>query len=397
MKIGITLSLRDDYESMWINGIKLNVLNLAKTLQQVEGTEVWVLDTGNKVKDLSKVTWNPKKYPVYKYSDKWKELDLLIMLGTSLPKNLLDAIRVNNPNAKIVKYQCGNNYVIDMERAIFDTAGEAPPSWDQGHDQTWLIPQQENQNRDYYATVYRQSLDNVITVPFVWDPEHLQRSIAIMQHAGKKTPAYVLNKPRSERKLSVMEPNLNVVKFSMIPLMIAEQVYRNHGEGAFKQIYIGSGQKILKNEYYKKMIAHFDLVRQNPPLVKYVGRYPVTTFLAEETDIVISHQWENPLNYAYLDAMYLNYPIIHNADYVKDGGYYYSGFNVLEGAELLEDVLQNHDNNIQQYSEKNKPVLERYLTTNPAVVDTYRKLLENLFNPGTHELGSYDKKTNTIK
>lgn len=396
MKIGITLSLREDYESMWINGIKLNVLNLAKTLQQIEGNEVWVLDTGNKVEDLKKVTWDYRKYPIYKYSEKWKELDLLIMLGTSLPKNLIDAIKQNNPNAKVVKYQCGNNYVIDMERAIFDTAGDAPPSWDPGHDQTWFIPQQQYHNEDYYATIYRQESKDVLVVPFVWDPEHIDRHIAIMAAAGKKIPVYE-PKPRSEKKLSVMEPNMNVVKFSMIPLMIAEQVYRSYGDGAFKQIYIGSGQKILKNEYYKKMINYLDLVRHQPPLVKYVGRYPVTTFLAEETDIVVSHQWENPLNYAYLDAMHLKYPILHNAEFVKDGGYYYPDFKVLEGANILNDILENHDNNIEEYNAKNKMVLDRYLTTNPGVVDTYRKLLDNLFNPGSHEMGEYDKKTNTIK
>jgi len=396
MKIGITLGLTKDYESLWINGIKLNVLNLVKTLQQIKGYEVYILDTGSKVTDLSKVSWNAEKYPIYKFIDRWLETDIIIMLGTSLPEANIKKLKQHNPNAKVVKYQCGNNYVVDMERVIFNTAPEnAVPSWDGHHDETWLIPQQEYQNLEYFQAIYRQEKQQLKVVPFVWDPEHTDNYVNLIKTKGKKGPEYTIDKPREDRKISVMEPNLNVVKYSMIPLLIAEQVYRTHGEGAFKQIYIGSGDKILKNAYYKGMLKYLDLVNHNPPLVKYVPRYPVVTFLAEETDIVLSHQWANPLNYAYLDAMYYGYPLVHNADYIKDAGYYYEGFKVNDGTAQLESALSAHDP--VSYSEKNKPALERYLTTNPDVVDTYKKLIENLYED-KHELSyEYDWKTNLYK
>lgn len=396
MKIGITLGLTKDYESLWINGIKLNVLNLVKTLQQIEGYEVYILDTGSKVQDLTKVAWDFKKYPIYKFIDKWLETDIIIMLGTSLPEANIKKLKQHNPNARVVKYQCGNNYVVDMERVIFNTAPEnSVPSWDGHHDETWLIPQQEYQNLEYFQAIYKQQRHQLKVVPFVWDPEHMNNTVKIFEDRGKKTPNYLLDKPRSERKISVMEPNLNVVKYSMIPLLIAEQAYRQYGEGAFKQLYIGSGDKILKNRYYKEMIKYLDLVNHNPPLVKYVPRYPVVTFLAEETDIVLSHQWENPLNYAYLDAMYFGYPLVHNADYIQDAGYYYEDFKVNSGAEQLENALANH--NPKEYAAKNKPVLDRYLTTNPAVVETYKKLIENLFE-NKHQLSyEYDWQTNLYK
>lgn len=396
MNIGITLSLRSDYESMWINGIKLNVLNLSKTLQQIDNNNVWVLDTGTKVTDLKKVTWNTTEYPIYKWADKYKELDVLIMLGTSLPIELINSIKSELPNMKIIKYQCGNNYVIDMERVIFNTSPDAHPSWDSGHHQTWLIPQQEYQNKDYYQSIYRLNPEDVITVPFVWDPVHLDNEIK--SFGKKKSDIDYTPGKRSEKKLSVMEPNMNVVKFSMIPLMMAESVYRKSGNDAFKQIYIGSGNSILKNAYYKRMLTHLDMPHAKPQSkVKFIGRYPVITFLSKETDIVIAHQWENPLNYAYLDAMYFGYPLIHNADFIKDSGYFYEGFKINEGADLLEHVLEHHDNNIEEYKQKNKDVLDRYLTTNKKVVATYKKLLDNLVKPGTHQLGDYDKKTNTLK
>jgi hypothetical protein len=396
MKIGIIISLVQDYESMWINGIKLNALNLSKMLNQIEGADVYILDAGSKVSDLTKVSWDYKKYKVAKFVDMENELDVMFMLGASLPESRVLKLRETNPTLKIVKYQCGNSYVVDMERVIFNRAGEGEkPSWDRSHDETWLIPQQEYQNIEYYKTIYRQDSSKVKVVPFIWDPEPLDEFDKLLKISGKLTPNYT-PKTREDKKLSVMEPNMNVVKYSLIPLMMAEEIFREYGEEAFKQIYIGSGKKLLKNKYYMSMIKHFDVMHTNK--LKYVGRYPVSTFLSSETDIVISHQWENPLNYAYLDALYYGYPLVHNAEMIKDAGYYYSDFNISDGVDQLKFALNEHDNNLDEYNKKNKSALSRYLSTNKKLVDTYRKLLDNLFEPGTHELSyKYNWKTNLYK
>ena len=398
MKVGIIISLTKDYESMWINGIKLNALNLSKMLNQIEGLDVYILDAGSIVTDLKKVSWDYNKYKIAKFNDMKDSIDLLFMLGASLPDTRILAMKKKNTNLKIVKYQCGNSYVIDMERSIFNTFKEGEvPSWDMSHDETWVIPQQEYQNLEYYKTIYRQDDSQVKVVPFVWDPEPLDSHDALLVKAGKPTPKYT-PKHRREKRISVMEPNLNVVKYSMIPVMIAEKVFREYGEDAFNKIQIGSGKKLLKNKYYTSMINQLDLVTSNIDKIKYVSRYPISTFLATGTEIVLSHQWENPLNYAYLDTMYYGYPIVHNADMVQDGGYYYNGFNISEGAEQLEYALEHHDNNLEEYAAKNKPVLDRYTATNKNIVNTYKKLIDNLFDKGSHELSyKYDWKTNLYK
>ena len=195
-----------------------------------------------------------------------------------------------------------------------------------------------------------------------------------------------------------MEPNLNVVKYALIPILIAEKVFRNFGENPFKQIWIASGERMLKNNYFKGMLKQLDIVKTKIPLISFVPRYPVATMLAEETDIVISHQWENPLNYSYLDAIHFGYPMVHNAEMIKDAGYYYKDFNISDGAKQLEYALNDHDQNIKEYAERNKKVLWRYTSTNPELVDTYRKLIENLFEPGKHKLSyKYNPKTNLYK
>jgi hypothetical protein len=218
-----------------------------------------------------------------------------------------------------------------------------------------------------------------------------------LKRLGKKIPKYI-PKNRSDKKISVMEPNLNVVKYALIPILIAEKVFRNFGENPFKQIWIASGERMLKNNYFKGMLKQLDIVKTKIPLISFVPRYPVATMLAEETDIVISHQWENPLNYSYLDAIHFGYPMVHNAEMIKDAGYYYKDFNISDGAKQLEYALNDHDQNIKEYAERNKKVLWRYTSTNPELVDTYRKLIENLFEPGKHKLSyKYNPKTNLYK
>jgi hypothetical protein len=163
-------------------------------------------------------------------------------------------------------------------------------------------------------------------------------------------------------------------------------------------LYVGSGNKLLKNKYFMGMIKNFDAVNRANPLIKFIPRYPVTTFLAEETDVVLAHQWGNPLNYSYLDAIHFGYPVVHNAEFIKDAGYYYKDFEIFGGMEQLDKAINSHDNNIEEYKINNQKVLDRYLSTNPEVVDTYKKLIENLWEPKKHNLSyKYNWKTNTYK
>jgi hypothetical protein len=121
-----------------------------------------------------------------------------------------------------------------------------------------------------------------------------------------------------------------------------------------------------------------DIYNENK--VSLLGRYATPYFLSTYTDIVLSHQIYNPLNYAYLDALYLGYPLVHNADMIKDAGYYYQGFDVDGGKEKLLYALTEHDNNLEEYEEKSKKVLDRYLPTNKESIFIYDNLIMDVLN-----------------
>jgi hypothetical protein len=389
MVIGITVGLQSENESVWINGIKQNAIFLAKCLKAIGTHDVFILDTSDKVKDLNKVNWDPVEFPIKKYWDVWKDIDILITLGTSFPKENMEQFKLSGKNKKVIKYMCGNNYVIDMERSIFGDGKSMISTWDLGADEVWYVPQQGYQNHYYYKTVFRC---NAIPVPFVWDPMFLELDKNLRIKTGRNIPDYV-TRPSSEKRISVFEPNLNTVKYSMIPILIVEESFRNGA--VFDNIQIASGERLLKNDYYKSMIKHLDLVNSKPPKIKFTPRYPVNHYLAEATDIIISHQWENPLNYAYLDCLYFNFPLIHNADMIKDAGYYYPGFNIKKGSDLLTWVLENHDSNKDEYSSKNQELITRYTVKNQKIIENYDRLIKNLYKKNKKTEFTYNWKTNT--
>ena len=97
-----------------------------------------------------------------------------------------------------------------------------------------------------------------------------------------------------------------------------------------------------------------------------------------------------------MDAVYLGYPVLHNAPMCKDLGYYYEGSDTVEAAKLLNQVLVEHDADIDRYNQRNDKVLQRYHISNEDVIKTYDMLIEGLFNGGNGEL-VYNPKTNLYK
>lgn len=419
MKIGITIGIRNKKESMWINGIKMNAIFLQKTLQQL-GHDVYLLDTNkvvprNKVTgklDDNLVTWDTEKYPCYDFEKKFKEMDVLFLLGVAIGPDLVSVFKKTGSNKRVVKYSCGNNYVLDMEHMIFKEGEDADKmgvTFNQNIDEVWYVPQQGYQNRDYYAVTHRLPVEKVFACPFVWDPMFIDDATSLYSKDSvdengnvvptpESLPIYIPGKKQEDLQLVTFEPNLNVVKFSMIPMLIAEEALERGR--TFKNMHIVSAARLYKNGFWKKFVSKLHVTQKRNPdgssklMVQH--RYPIHYLLSKFADIVLSHQWENPLNYAYLDVMYLQFPLIHNADMIKDAGYYYPDFEIHKGTDLLEWVMDNHDKNIDEYNAKNEEVMTRYTVYNDGLLDTYSKLLDNLMaGENIHGLSlDYNWKTN---
>jgi len=367
LNIGITICLVEENESVWINGIKQNAIFLARTLMNSENNYNIFIVNMSGINITNGLEWDIEKYKTVQYGEVKDILDIIIPLGGSLDLEQIEYLR--NRGCKVVPYKCGNEYIISMENIIFERADQRPPY--SIVDEVWIIPQMENTNKHYWRMFYKT---DVITIPFVWNSMFLDKHIEQLVQDGKN-PYY---KPSIEpKRISVFEPNINVYKYSMYPILIAEDMYRNRPE-LLKTIKITNTHKIKTNGEFVHLMNKLDIVKEHK--ATFEDRFPTAWFLSEHTDIVLSHQWENPLNYAYLDAVYMHYPLVHNAHLFKDAGYYYEGFNIDEGREQLIYAMTEHDNHIEEYEEKSKKIIHKYNSDNPDVVKKYDILIKNLMN-----------------
>jgi len=368
MKIGITISFRENY-SIWSNGIQLNALMLAETLSLIKGVEVFFLNIAKCPEE--KIPWSLEEFPTYYLYDKYLEADLLIFLGGRIQKQYVDLFK-KVKDKKVVFYKCGNEFIVNLEKNLF---GEDMKEDDKlesiyGCDEIWYVPQQHDTNKNYFECLYRTPSR---PAPFVYSPRWLNKDIKKKEAIYKKTMLY--SNTGEPKRISIMEPNMNIVKYAMYPLMIAETYYRKNPD-KIKEVNIVGGDRLSKKQNFLSVVDTFDLKRDKKLFVE--GRQVTSSFLGNHSDILICHQTMNPLNYIYLDAAWMGYPIIHNAEYVKDLGYYYSGNEVKSGANKLKDVIDHFDDDVS-YNKRQKKVFERFDNTSNEMVLQYDKLINNIF------------------
>jgi len=391
LKIGITLGLQSNTESIWTNGMKQNVLMFVHLLKQSKNDyQVCILNTID-------VDFSEKKpsyldgIDIYNFKEKFMDMDLIVMMGAQVYDADIQKFK-EDKNKRFIGYKCGNNYVIHMENVLFKENKKKYFEYENTFDELWYIPQQHDTNSGFFSTLYRT---NAFIVPFIWHHKFLLESVKDIEKGyadGRYKKGYKYNPDKEKKVIGIMEPNINIVKYGLIPAMIAEESYRGDvGNSKIDKVMITNGEKVKANYEFMSIIRTFDLFKDKK--LSAESRYQTAFILTQYFDIVISHQILNPLNYLYLDAAFLGYPVLHNASLCKDLGYYYENGDTKQGAKMLDYILTEHDNNLQEYHERNDLVLQRYHADNENLIETYDKLIYNLFNGGNKDL-IYNPDTN---
>jgi hypothetical protein len=363
MNIGITISVKKKDNNIWINGINQNAIFLYKTLQNINKHKVVLLNPYDDIPNGNNLGWNVKKYETVHLNSVLNDLDLIIVLGGALSK--VEEYRLLGK--KIIYYNCGNEYVMSMENVLFKPNEQNKKKSYPYFDEIWMIPQLIKQNQYYLETLNRTK---VREIPFVWASDFLD---SYNTHMNGKAQYFV---HEGAKKISIFEPNINTLKYCMYPLMIIENIYRQYPE-LIQHIYVTNTKQINHKTEFISIVSHLDIIKKHK--TSFEARYAMPFFLGKHTDIVVSHQWDNPLNYAYLDAVYLGYPLVHNAYLCKDLGYYYEGWQGKEGEKQLKLALTEHDQNLEEYQFKNKHYLSRFSTDNGQNIETYDWLIQKLF------------------
>ena len=393
LKIGITLALKSTEESIWSNGMKQNVLFFADMLKNSkEEYEVYILNTNQL--DFSKKPSYLNGFNFEFFDDRFMEMDIIVMMGAQIHDAKVKKFKAQSPDKKYVGYKCGNNYIISLENMLFKESTSSYYEYETTFDEVWYVPQQHQTNYGYFSTLYRT---NSFSVPFIWHHRYLRESVEGVEKnfkAGNYKRNWHYDATKKQKMIGIMEPNMNIVKFSLIPAFIAEESYRGKiGKEHIEGLMISNARDgIAKNKEYLSVISSLDLYKDGK--VSAEARYQTAYFLTQYLDVLICHQILNPLNYLYLDAVYLGYPVIHNAPLCKDLAYYYEDCDTRGAAKLLDYVLTEHDKNLDAYDERNDIVLQRYHSENEQVIKTYDKLIKNLLKGGNPDNLDYNWQTN---
>jgi len=366
LRIGITIGLRSPDESLWINGIKQNAIYLAEALRRVPSVASVRLVNTSDVAITSALPWDLVRWPTVTFDDAKDSLDILIELGGQVGADQTDYLK--QCGTRLVSYCCGVEYVNAMQAMVFGR-----PLWgtnlfiNQRYDAVWVIPQVADTSLHFFQTLRRRTAE---VVPFVWDPVFLRERSHALPDGGEYRP-----RP-GPRRVSVMEPNQDVVKFCLYPALIAEEAYRSAPDSVAILQITNTGHLANRNPEFSALMNYLSLVRDHKAV--FLERHETPAFLSGTTDVVVSHQWGNPLNYFYFDVCWQGFPLVHNADLCSDLGYYYQGNDVPAGRDQLLLAMARHDDAWQAYTARQRHAMGRYLPGNDVLTGRYAELLAGL-------------------
>ncbi len=379
-RIGITVKINNN---LFANGVNQNAIYLGRVLKKC-GYNVDLI-CGDK-KTVDEVKEYEKELNVFHYEKSYNiRYNLIIQVGLLVSKPMFKNWKLKNNDLKFVSYSCGNDYLINTERMLFDYKRENNTLKDRfNHDQiphqVWSIPQMENTNYFFYK--FYRGQEKVTVVPFIWDPFVIERNFSL-----RKESTYT---PRPLERCGVMEPNMSVMKNSIFPTLILE---KSQKKNPIKKIYLFGAELIKESKPYINFIQSTDVYKAG--ILTVESRFQTGKVLTEHADFVLSWQWENNLNYLWFDVAWMGYPIIHNGSMCQDVGYYYEGFDGDSAVLKIDEVIKTHNENYENYLIKNREIIKRYTSQNENLILQYKELVENVLN-NKFERKQYDWKENKI-
>lgn len=363
IRVGITIAHANDVPSvLWSNGIHQNIVYLALLFQKLAGVEVSLV-----AYPFDSMPRHPIgecfKIPTINDANDALALDVIIELGIRLERDFTQPFR--DRGGKLVSYMAGNALVMNFESVFLDGAAANRGSMlsADGFDAVWITPQHMRMN----AATARLTGGPVDEAPHIWAPAAIEHAMASL---GVNP---IFREPPKTWSLGTFDPNINVVKSFHIPLNIAEAAHRQEPD-KIKRMMLFCTEHLKGRPHFESHVANTTLGRAGK--VTAEARHGIVAMLGREVDAVITHQWENDLNYLYWDTLYLGYPLIHNSSRIMDAGYYYPDFDPAGGGEALLDAMAHHPN----FRERDKEAVWSHHIGNEENQKIYLQLLHKLLD-----------------
>jgi len=365
LKIGITaVAGINPVSALWSSGINQNIVYLGLLLQRLPEVGQVSLVSCPAGAQLPHPLADMFGLMTIDLADAVERLDVIIELGARAEPTLTRKLRERG--GRLVSYMAGNTMVMNFE-AMSNRVPYGDNVIDIEFDSVWITPQHWRTNRSY-AHITRSP--HVEMAPHIWSPMCLEQSAFRL-----KTNPHWRPPQNGKWRLGVFDPNVNVVKTFHFPLLVAEQCWRLD-QNLIDRILLFSANHLIGNPHFEQFCASLDIRRAGKVFAE--ARFPLAQVLGEHIDAVVTHQWENALNYLYWDVLYLGWPLVHNSEMFKETGYYYPEFDPVTGGQVLRDALRDHAKRAPEERSKVLETLWRFHIDNPLVQRQHSELLERL-------------------
>ena len=368
LRVGLTINFNI---SFFANGLQQNIVILKKLLDELDNIKPFYIWEGNSINENF-----VNKDDCIAHSDLLKddssELDLIIMMGFSFKDKFINTYKNRYKKSKFVLMQCGNQYVENMYCSLFKIDNNrSPVDRLEDIDQIWVLPHYKK-NIPYMKAFYKK--ENVISVPYIWDSYFLDQQIKESIVKDKQIDFYKLNK----KGILIMEPNHNSSKNCILPLFIVE-AFEQKFPNIIDSCNVFCGRRLVKNEYFIKLILQMDIYNLRKKFLKVRKRIPFLQALLKYGSIVLSHQQDNALNYLYLEALYLNLPLLHNSEFISEAGYFYPDNDTEVARDQLDKIVNLHLENIENYKSSSRKILDKFSYKNIDNKKNYHNLIAKIF------------------
>jgi hypothetical protein len=366
LKIGITAASHfgDAHSVLWSSGVHQNVVFLAMLFQRLAEVELTAV-----VASPDQTGPHPLAtaigLPSLPLETAVAELDIIIELGARADAESMGRFR--DRGGRLVSYMAGNVMVMNFE-ALANGSGHGEVMCASGFDAVWITPQHWRMNQGYAAMTRGGRCE---MAPHIWHPSLLMQSAARLG----VDPFWRNRDADAPWRIGVFDPTVNVVKTFHLPLLVCEEAYRRRPDLIDRVLMFGA-ERLKPAPHFQEFCGATDLSRDGRLFAE--SRFPLAEMLGRHVDAVVTHQWENDLNYLYWDVLYLGWPLIHNSVAFQSAGAWYPAFDPAAGGEALCAALDGHAARDAEARAAERDTLWRFHIDNPLVQARHSELLASL-------------------
>lgn len=356
IKIGITIRSE---ASIWSNGLDQNIYFLYKMLEDIGYEPILISEQDGNIKLLDiqgvKLTYSFLK-----------NLDIILEIAHPLTENM--AKYFNSMGKPLIGIKYGNGYMLDLEAYISDdkkiqerSTGTNLPF----HNREVWVSEQFYKFKDYYETITRAK---VKVIPYIWDSMILRKFDENFHMQPMKV------EQKDFKNIAIVEPNINIVKNSILPLAICNAAYLKD-KNSIDHVYCFNSSQYGENKTFLNYVKNLKIFKDN--ITSYEGRIPLyKLFKQNHANTIVSTQFFNEQNYVYAETLFYKRLLVHNSPMFKDVGVYYPEFDVNIGASKLVDAIYNF--NQQKNAEAYEAKLEELSIYNKQNQEKTKELIESV-------------------